>query len=268
MRFQNETTRSSTLEDLLIVGDDLQPGADAVLWATAAIIVAHHHLVDPRVPSDGVTARGLLERASSLMRKAAADPALAVAAGYRIALAGSIRDGAWSCELPPAAADVGLADPVTQQIVLSDAEVRSAAAANAILDPIEHLWARTVGPWLIRTLPTCEAIFRRVHHRDASREIHDWKLRTDSLAGLLRGLGKTDRKLQDVTLRFIEAATRMVRQGSHAACVLIPHINQGALLLDRDELQLPDDEPERDYQSLVLNNLWTPEMVAADPPRA
>jgi DNA-binding transcriptional ArsR family regulator len=270
VRFQNETTRGAILEDLIVVGDNLQPDADAVLWATLAIIVAHHHITDPRVPSDSVAARGLLERALRLMRQAVANASLGVAAAYRIALAGSVRDGTWSYEVPPVQAPGASVDPIAVQIALSDEEVRHSAKANAILEPIEHLWARTIGPWLIRTLPTSEAIFRRVRHRDASRELRDWKQMTGgNLVVLLRGIGKSDEKLHQITLHFVEKATQMVREGSRAASALIPNINQGALLLDRDDLRLAQDDPTPDYQSLVLNNLWTPEMVAADlPPTA
>jgi hypothetical protein len=253
----------------MVVGDKLAPDADAVLWATAAIIVAHHHLVDPRVPSDRVAARGLVERAIALMQKASTDSRLAMAAAYRIALAVAVRDGVWRCDVPlPRAAELS-GDSVEEQICLSNDEVRLSAAVNAALDPIEQTWAETVGAWLSRTLPTSEAIFRRVHHRDASRELHDWKRTMGSqVTGLLRGFGNSNDKLRQTTLRFIQTATAMVRTKNSASRTLIPHINQAALLLDRDDLRLPEDESGRDYQCLMLNNLWTPEMVAADLPQA
>jgi DNA-binding transcriptional ArsR family regulator len=272
VRFQEERTRASTLDDLAVVGDTLAPDADAILWATCAINVAHHHLIDPRVPMDRLTARGLLARATSLLEEAGKDRALAVAAAYRFACASKVRSGVWVWTPPPpdVTGPASPLDPLAQEIANADQQVRVSSAINDLLDPFDAALARAIGPRIMRALPDAEPLLRRVPHHGASKELHDWKTRhRDYLPDLFRGWARSDAPLRGQLQRFVDASMQMIHgaggdRAASSARVLVPHINQCALLLGEDSWFVPEDVTIRDYRGMVLNNLWTPEMVAAD----
>jgi hypothetical protein len=162
-------------------------------------------------------------------------------------------------------------DPLAQEIAEADQQVRVSSAINELLEPFDAALTRAIGPRIMRALPAAEPLLRRVPHHGASKELHDWKLRhRDYLPDLFRGWARTDVALREQLQRFVEAGTRMIqgagggRAASPAAKVLVPHINQCALLLGEDSQFLAEDVTARDYGGMVLNNLWTPEMVATD----
>jgi DNA-binding transcriptional ArsR family regulator len=283
VRFQSDdkNERRATLDDLIVVGDAfgddlkrdpyLQP-VDLLAWATCATVVAHHHLLEPEFEARRIDARGILNRVLGALAKLKqlGNPALDVAITYRHALAGKVLFGTWTADpapagtVAPAHAD-GVSGWQLAELEKVDAEVRRSTAINAPLDGFEFALTRSVGTRIMRALPDAEPFFRRVRHRDATRELNDWMHhRKHELAELLQTTAtrQGDEELARRLVAFQSAAQQLPEDD--------PHVRQCALLLGQPirsvtpPADLSIDHGAVDHGALVLNNLWTPEMVAVD----
>jgi hypothetical protein len=270
-RFQDPAQRGLIAEEVMQAAQQLQPGPDALLWASSAIEVARHLLLEGRSVSDGITARGILQQASRLMTATAVHPALAIAAEYRLAKAdkvlGATRRAAtvWAKVRDMPVKKAGADDPIGRAISAADMLVQRSAAFNASLEPFEEVLVKEIGPRVTRVLPSAEAIFRRRAGAGYSREVDEWvRFNVSPLGDVLRGCATEDgfRK----TLATFQEGAKALR--STLAGVVAPHLRQVATLLavgaDSGAESSPSAVTEQRYDSLLLNNLWSPEMVALD----
>jgi len=288
LRFQaaarDKRERRSIFSDLILVGDAfgddlardsyLQP-ADVLVWATCSTAVAHHHLLEPDSEFRRFSARGVVQRVASLLGvlDQQANPAYAVAVAYRRALAGKVAYGTWEWAEPleakaRRAGSVGeLIHDLAEE---ADLEARASAEANQVIDRYELTLTQGPGLALVRALPDAEPYFRRVHHRDATKELDDWaNHRRDVLAEIqLRAVERDPRTADQLRVFETEAAQLAEREPAIAA-VLAPHRRQCAFLLGKPvpatgTIANPTPATPGHHAAMVLNNLWTPEMVAAD----
>lgn len=258
VRFQFPAERRATVHDLIAVGDLLTPGADAVLWATAAISVAHQLIVEPRSIAERIAARGLIQTAVDRLRDSARqEPDLGVAVAYRLAKATKVLLGGWAWTPPPAVV-IESSDPVKQAIAAANREVTEAGNLNQVLEPFDQTLDRVITPLIMTTHPGVEPLFR-MGHTGAAHEVVEWaEDRKDTLAELLNRRAQRDPELRRVLLAF-RANVEPYTSNPMLNATIAPHLRQTAGLIgDAPVAALPTPLDLRDQ---IMNNLWTTPMV-------
>ncbi len=264
VRFQDPTVRRNSAQEFLLVGDLLAPDADAVLWASGAIDVAHHYLIEPRNYLDQVTARGLLHTAMKLMQRTSEDPSLAIASSYRLAKASKVAAGAWSWRRP----DLPNREPrdeIEREIVKADQLAWRSAEFNGVLDELDRTLTKYVGPWIMSGLPKTEAFFGRTGGPGFTSEIAEWaRSERKHLMELLPR--RADASMRRHLESFLSKAEPYLKTSFKK--VVKPHLDQARALLGDgpipEQTDPHDTDPPPTYSTLMLNNLWTPEMVAVE----
>jgi len=268
IRFQDPAERGRLADEFTLVGTWLDPGPEAVLWASGAIDTANHLLLEAATPADSIKARGLLHDAVEKMKKLqkSPSPSLRIAALYRIAKAAKILGAtdvartAWSSidtlELPATTEPDALQAAVSR----SDKLVKKSAKLNLFLEPVDTEMSRTIGIRITHALPAAENLFRRQAGPGFARELKEWTMSNRIvLADLVRG--RADATLRPILEKF------KVNAASLAASlpkVVGPHMNQCNALLNPAK-NLPEKrDKDPCYESQLLNNCWTPEMIAVD----
>jgi hypothetical protein len=293
LRFQvaerDKRERRSTFSDLILIGDAfgddltrdpyLQP-ADVLIWATCATAVAHHHLLEPDSEFRRISARGVVQRVAGLLGvlEKKAQPAYAVALGYRRALAGKVAYGSWEWqtlshgEATPSRhprADA-VSEAIASRVEAADLEVLASAEANQVIDRYELALTQGPGLAVVRALPDAEPFFHRIHRRDVTKELGDWAHHyKGELAEIQRRAVARDPHTADQLRVFDAQATRLAERHPNIAAGLAPHLRQCAFLLGTPSTRSyaqasPAPRTADDHAAMVLNNLWTPEMVVAD----
>lgn len=262
--FENPDERRRTGIDLLALGEKMTPGVDAILWASAAIDLAHLYSFAPATQVERLTARRLLHMAKSLMINAQHDPDLATAATYRLAKIGKVGAVGWSWSSPvPAREHVLTGDKEHDALVTSLAEVedkvRQAGKFNQALEDYDLALARHIGRWVMTAMPSSDWVFRRVGGVGIGKAIEDWAnaiRASGSLTELLTTQAAADPELREALRTFLAVAPDFE---SSFGSVVQPHVAQAKALLGE-----PVTAPSTPYESQLLNNQWTPEMVAVD----
>lgn len=270
VRFQDEATRRSSPPDFSLVSDLLAPDdADTVLWASGAIDMAHHYLLEPRNHLDRVAARGLLHTATRLMQATCKIPELAVASAYRLAKAARVAAGSWSWQPPPQLELVPGREPrdrLDQEIADADQLVLQSAAFNAVLDRFDRTLTKYIGPWIMRVMPSAESFFRATGGPGLVSALEQWAhSEAGELADGLTGRGRSDPAVRRELEAFLRDGEPYL--GSRFSKVVRPHLNQARALLGLPPIAAEegaDRSSETPYSALLLNNYWTPEMVASD----
>jgi hypothetical protein len=267
VRFQLEAERRSSPPDFSLVSDLLDPDdADTVLWASGAIDMAHHYLLEPRNHLDRVAARGLLHTATRLMQATCKIPELAVASAYRLAKAARVAAGSWSWQPPALAASREPLDRLDQEIADADQIVLQSAAFNAVLDRFDRTLTKHIGPWIMRAMPSAESFFRATGGPGLVGALEQWaRTEAGQLADGLTGRGRSDPAVRRELEAFLHDGEPYL--GTQFSKLVRPHLNQARALLGQPPI--PDDASagvtsETPYSALLLNNYWTPEMVASD----
>lgn len=286
IRFQRPELRRALLDELITLGElfesslhgaenERERAANVLLWATASAGVARHHLVDSATELDRVKARGLLHSTRQMLAKVSRWRELAVAASYRIAAVSKVETGIWTWSGDTAGVPAwdGDTSDIARELVRIDGEVVASNRLNIVIDELEVAFARWIGPWIRTSITGAERIFRRVHHLRSSEELANWKASNyTSVAALLLGKAREDGSFQAL-LKSLEKPLVLQADNPRLRGVTVRHLNQIKLLLGEELASIgppeppafTDPDPERSgYRSMVLNNLYTPEMVAAD----
>lgn len=267
VRFQHEQERRASPPDFSLISDLLDPDdADAVLWASGAIDMAHHYLLEPRNHLDRVAARGLLHTATRLMQSTARLPELAVASAYRLAKASRVAAGSWSWQAPPLPLVREPRDRLDQEIADADQIVLQSAAFNTILDRFDRTLTKHIGPWIMRVMPASESFFRTTGGPGLVSALEHWaKSEAGKLADGLTGRGRSDPAVRSELEAFLRDGEPYLN--TPFSKLVRPHLNQARALLGQAPLAADGDAgdgSEIPYSALLLNNYWTPEMVASD----
>lgn len=267
VRFQHEGERRTSPPDFSLVSDLLAPDdPDTVLWASGAIDMAHHYLLEPRNHLDRVAARGLLHTATRLMQATCKLPELAVASAYRLAKAARVAAGSWSWQPPALASAREPRDRLEQEIADADQIVLQSAAFNSVLDRFDRTLTKHIGPWIMRVMPSAESFFRATGGPGLVSALEQWaKSEASELADGLTGRGRSDPAVRRELEAFLRDGERYL--STRFSKLVRPHLNQARALLGQppiagdSEADVPSATP---YSALLLNNYWTPEMVASD----
>lgn len=267
VRFQHEAERRSSPPDFSLVSDLLDPDdADTVLWASGAIDMAHHYLLEPRNHLDRVAARGLLHTATRLMQASCKVPGLAVASAYRLAKAARVAAGSWSWQPPPLPSVREPGDRLEHEIADADQIVLQSAAFNAVLDRFDRTLTKHIGPWIMRVMPSAEDFFRATGGPGRVSELEQWaRSEAGQLAEGLTGRGRGDPAVRRELEAFLREGEPYLQ--TPFSNLVRPHLNQARALLGQPPLAADADgdlASQTPYSALLLNNYWTPEMVASD----
>jgi DNA-binding MarR family transcriptional regulator len=270
VRFQSEEIRRSSPPDFSLISDLLDPDdADTVLWASGAIDMAHHYLLEPRNHLDRVAARGLLHTATRLMQASCKIPELAVASAYRLAKAARVAAGGWSWQGPVPAPSPATDPPdrLAQEIADADRIVLQSAAFNQVLDRFDRTLTKHIGPWIMRVMPSAEGFFRAGGGPGLVSALEQWaRSQAGQLADGLTGRGRSDPTVRRELEAFLRDGEPYLT--TRFSKLVRPHLNQARALLGVSPIapgEVADVSPsETPYSALLLNNYWTPEMVASD----
>lgn len=265
VRFQDPRQRRLTGPALVAVGDSIDTDAEAVLWTSAAIELAHHYSFAPGSQTDRLTARRLLSRSKELLLKARKDSVLQNAADYRLAKAAKVASVGWIGVSGPRPALQKLSAPEDPELDLLatslnslNHKVRRADSFNGVLETLDRALTQHIGRWVMRAQPSTEWVFRRAGGTGIAREISDWAMEMrdrGTLSDLLVSQVSNSQTLQHELSEFIKKSTPYVKDFES---VVQPHLDQSNALLGRTV-----QAPAVKYDSMLLNNLWNPEMVAA-----
>jgi hypothetical protein len=265
VRFQDPSQRRLTGPSLLEVGDQIDSDAEAVLWTSAAIELAHHYSFASGSQTDRLTARRLLSRSKELLLKARLDPVLEVAADYRLAKAAKVASVGWigvagrrqTVEELSAPDDPEL-DLLATTLNDLNRKVRRADSFNGVLEGLDRALTQHVGRWIMRAQPSTEWIFRRAGGTGIAKEINDWGVEMHergTLNDLLISQTRSNTNLQEKLKEFISKGYPYLEDFES---VVKPHLDQSNALLGNSV-----QASTVNYDSMLLNNLWNPEMVAA-----
>jgi len=265
VRFQDPKQRRLTGPTLVEVGDRIDTDAEAVLWTSAAIELAHHYSFAPGSQTDRLTARRLLSRSKELLLKARLDPVLEVAADYRLAKAAKVASVGWigvsgwrqTVEELSAPNDVELR-VLARTLNELNLKVKRADSFNGVLEGLDRALTQHVGRWIMRAQPSTEWIFRRAGGIGIAKEINDWGVEMHergTLNDLLISQTRANTNLQHELKEFIRKGEPYLQDFDS---VVRPHLDQSNALLGN-----PVQASSVSYDSMLLNNLWNPEMVAA-----
>jgi hypothetical protein len=263
VRFQHEAERRSSPPDFSLVSDLLEPGdADTVLWASGAIDMAHQYLLEPRNHLDRVAARGLLHTATRLMRAALQIPKLAIASAYRLGKVARVAAGSWTWQPPSATPAAPPRDPLDQEIADADQIVLLSAEFNDVLEGFDQTLTKHVQPWIMRAMPSTESFFRITGGPGLTAACEQWaRSEAGQLADSLVGRGRSDPAIRSELEAFLRDGEPYLN--TQFSKLVRPHLNQARALLGLPPLaESPDSAIP--YSALLLNNYWTPEMVASD----
>ena len=264
VRFQDPKQRRLTGPTLVEVGDQINSDAEAVLWTSAAIELAHHYSFASASQMDRLTARRLLTRSKELLLKARVDPVLEVAADYRLAKAAKVASVGWIGVAGQRQTVDKLSAPDDPELdllatTLNDLnlKVRRADAFNGVLEGLDRALTQHVSRWIMRAQPSTEWIFRRTGGTGIAKEINDWGLemhQRGTLNDLLISQTRSNTHLQEKLKEFISKGQPYLEDFES---VVKPHLDQSNALLGN-----PVQASIVSYDSMLLNNLWNPEMVA------
>jgi len=277
VEFQDFSRRRETGPEFVMLANHIDAGAEAVLWASGAIDLAHHYSFAPASQIDRMTARRLLRRAKELLdatRKK--DPSLRVAVDYRLGKIAKVALAGWSWDpkdtdesvLPAAVGEDD--EPVRALRFKLDEAVVRAGRFNFELEALERGLQNYLGRWVMLALPSSEWVFRRAGGFNIAKEIEEWAAdmrQRGTLNELLVARVKDPESapLRETLRNFIRVSERYRRDGK--GMQLEPYIAMAQGLLDEKITVEVDgavsDSKEQYYRGMLMNNLWNPEMVAA-----
>lgn len=275
VNFQDVETRREAGSELVDLTDLIVPGAEAILWTSAAIDLAHYYSFAPASQIDRLTGRRLLRKSKELLEATSRDSQLRIASLYRLGKVSSAAAVGWSWN-PPAEVQSGWthadeispdlgelsgdeADRLQSALAQFDAKVVLAGRFNSMLEPFESLLSKHLGRWIMLAIPSSEWVFRRAGGIGIADEIADWAADMRSRGTLHELL--TTRVREDQTFRgslhdFIDSTSG---EGFEVFGKAVDaHVDQAKALLGQDI-----KTPNVAYDRMLLNHFWTPEMVAA-----
>jgi hypothetical protein len=266
VKFQDVRLRRQTGAELVALGDKIEESADAVLWSSAAIELAHHYSFAAASQVDRLTARRLLSQAKQLLLKARTDPELQVAADYRLAKAAKVASVGWTgvSGAPKLVAPELEVEADAELALLAgslnelNAKVSRADSFNRVLEKLDRALSRHVGRWVMQAFPSTEWIFRRAGGTGIAAEIRDWAVEMrdrGTLNDLLVSQVNESPEFRSELTQFIANAEPYRRDFE---TVVEPHVLQAKALLGQPAKAAPVE-----YDAMLMNNLWNPEMVAA-----
>jgi hypothetical protein len=267
VRFEDVINRRDAGSDLVSLGEKVEPGPEAILWSSAAIDLAHHYSFAPASQLDRLTARRLLRQSRELLLKSVSDPELAVAAKYRLEKASKVAALGWTFSSPVnanepaiAASEDGAPVELSKAIKVLDIKVSRSGAFNRVLESLDRTLSMHLGRWIMSAMPSTEWVFRASGGVGIEKAIRDWGQEMGK-GGLLNDLVlsqvRANPSLQEQLRGFISQATEFGKEDF--GDVVKPHISQARALLGENVKVL-----RTQYDAMLLNNLWSPEMVAAD----
>jgi hypothetical protein len=279
-QYPDSNSRRETGPEFVLLADKMTSGAEAILWASGAIDLAHHYSFAPASQMDRMTARKLLRQAKELLDKTSLEyPAMRVAAAYRLGKLGKVATVGWSWDghdvaeerQPRTEASAHNEDEALQSVLETmDHAVIRAGRFNFELESYEGALRSYLGRWVLLALPSSEWVFRRAGGLDIAHAIEDWAVdvRERGLLGEL--LVSRVRDQENAPLRqrlkdFLRVGERYRQE--KVGMQLEPYMAQAqALLGESVSVRLePEvfDPKAAYYQRMLMNNLWNPEMVVA-----
>lgn len=249
----------------LVEGRTELEGAEAVLWASGAIDVAHQYFFAPASPLDRLTARRLLSEARQRVEPLKSDPSLTVAAHYRLGKVSKVAavGWGWNPEAPASLCEAGgQGSPLEDTLQALDYEVVQAARFNGKLEAFERALMTYLGRWIMLAIPSSEWVFRRAGGIGLALEIAEWAKEMHdrgTLTELLVSRVQSEPGLQHELREFV-TVSREFENGY--GMWIKPYVEQAKALLG-ESIETPPTPDKSYYKNMLLNNLWKPEMVAA-----
>jgi hypothetical protein len=265
VRFQDVVNRRESGSDLVALAEKVKPGPEAILWASAAIDLAHHYSFAPASQLDRLTARRLLRQAKDLLLKSAVDhPELQVATTYRLGKASKVAELGWTAPAAARSAAVetpaeGEPDRLAAAIDSLDTKVSRSGEFNRVLESLDRSLSTYLGRWIMSAHPSTEWIFRSAGGVGIAKEIDEWGRemgKRGTLNELILPHVQSNEPLKQELQQFIVNAGKF--SNDDFSLVVQPHIDQARALLGE-----PVNTSRLSYEDMLLNNLWSPEMVAA-----
>lgn len=274
--FQDVETRREAGSELVDLADFItEPGPEAILWTSGAIELAHYYSFAPASQIDRLTARRLLRKSKELLEATSRDPQLRIASLYRLGKVSIAAAVGWSWS-PEAQMTSGWSHPeeiskdlgelsqdeaqrLQSALARFDAKVVLAGRFNSALEPLENLLTQHLGRWIMQAIPSCEWVFRRAGGIGLADEIADWAADMrgrGTLHELLTTRTREDEQFRGSLQAFIDSTCGEGFEVFGKAADA--HVDQAKALLGQD-IKTPDVQ----YDRMLLNHFWTPEMVAA-----
>jgi hypothetical protein len=275
VEFQDPQRRRKTGPEFVTLGDRIDPGPEAVLWASGAIDLAHHYSFAAASQIDRMTARRLLQRAKHLLEHTLLDPTLRIAAEYRLGKIAKVAQVGWIWDAKEAAlldvpherepADHD-GDDLHELLRKLDQAVVSSGRFNFSLEACEQVLRHYLGRWVMLAFPSSEWVFRGAGGVDIAAAIEEWAIDMRE-RGVLRELltervkDEESAPLRKTLQEFIKVPKPSVEDP--AGTQLEPYLVQAKALLGQPVKVDPEQKSKGYYHQMLMNNLWNPEMVAA-----
>jgi hypothetical protein len=204
------------------------------------------------------------------MQATLAVPELAVASAYRLAKASRVATGGWSWQHPARSASREPRARLDQEIDDADQIVLQSAEFNSVLDRFDQTLTKHIGPWIMRSMPSTETFFRVTGGPGQVSALEEWaRSEAGQLADGLTGRGRNNPEVQRELEGFLRDGAPYLK--TRFSKLVRPHLNQARALLGLPPIAAPEEADvldippsETPYSALLLNNYWTPEMVASD----